>query len=288
MNTPLIRFDPQTPAATVTEAIRTHGYAVVEGLAPELTRQAQAELSPHFERAPLGSGDFTGLRTQRLARLIPRSMACRQLAVHPLVQQVVTRLLEEQCYHPQLSLTSAIRIHPGETAQSLHRDDNVFPLSHPRPPAVISTIWAVNAFSAENGATRIVPGSHRWDDAERPQEEQAIAVDMPAGSVLMWDGALYHGGGANATRAERASVLMAYALGWLRQYENMVLSVPPDVARGLAPELLALIGYQNHGFLGTYEHDDPREWLKNGLTDVLPAPRDLYTGELAQRPLRRS
>lgn len=287
MTTALIRMPPDTPAPTLVEALQAHGYAVIERLAPELTARAEHELQSYFERAPFGTGSFTGLRTQRLARLIARSAACRELMLQPLVREVVSLSMRDQCYHPQLSATSAIRIHPGEQAQSLHRDDNVFPFRHPRPPAVIACIWALSEFTADNGATRIVPSSHAWDDVQRPSEEQAISVTMPPGSVLLWDGGLYHGGGGNRSDAARTSVLLAYSLGWLRQYENMYLGVPPQLARTLPAELTSLIGYQNHGFLGTFENDDPRARLDDTDLERLRPPRDLYAPELEQRVLRR-
>jgi len=259
--------------------LREHGYAVVEGLAPHLTDRAHGELQPYFERVPMGTGSFTGERTQRVARLVARSQTCRELATHPLVLEAVYTLLAGQCYHPQLALTQAIRVHPGQTAQGLHRDDNVFPFLHPRPPTVLFTMWALSEFTDDNGATRLLPGSHTWSDDVSPLERGAIAVRMSPGSVLFWEGATFHGAGANTSSEVRAGALIGYNAGWLRQYENQYLAVPPQIARHLSPVLQDLLGYRNHGYLGTYENRDARELLRAPELE-LPAPVDLFTPEL--------
>ena len=263
----------------VLDGLRRHGHVIVESIASELTARAADELAPFFERTPRGTGSFAGQHTQRVNRLIARSAACRELAMLPVVLEAVTRAFEGACYHPQLALTQAIRIHPGESAQSLHRDDNAFFFKHPRPPAVINTMWALDDFTEDNGATQLVAKSHLWDDQRQVDPASAVPAVMPRGSLLIWDGALYHGGGTNNSRQSRTGIILAYNLGWLRQYENMYLSVPPDVARTLSPELQQLIGYRNHGYLGTYEGNDPRRWLEDPEAPPLPAP-DLFTPEL--------
>jgi len=279
-------LEPTATSDQVIECIREFGCAIVEGLAPDTTEQAERELDPYFERAPAGTGSFTGDRTQRVARLMARSPACRELAAHPLMLETVQKLFEGQCYHAQLAQTQAIRVHPGQTAQSLHRDDNVFPFVHPRPPAVLFSMWALTGFDASNGATRLIPGSHRWDDSAQPDEARTIAASMSPGSVLLWEGATYHGAGENHSRQVRSGALIGYNLGWLRQYENQFLAVPPELARTLSPLMQELLGYQNHGYLGTYENVDPRTLLAAPAVE-LPAPVDLFTPDLAHKPRRR-
>jgi len=281
---PETRLTGEADAAKVVSGIREFGYVIVEGLAPELTAQAAREVDPLLKTTPFGTGDFTGLKTQRISRLIARSPACRQMATHPLVLEAVSRLFEGSCYHPQLSLSMGVRIQPGETKQSLHRDDNVYALAHPRPPVVLNSMWAVTDFTVHNGATRLVPRSHGWDDQRSPREDEAVAAEMPAGSVLLWDGGLYHGGGANTSHEARLGLVLAYSLGWLRQYENMYLSVPPELARTLPVELQELIGYGNHGFLGTYDNESPLNLLSGSVTGT---PRDLYTDELEAKAIHR-
>ena len=280
------RLSQNTNPEQVLSSLRRHGYAVIENLAPELTRQAQGELEPFFERAPMGTGSFTGPLTQRVARLIARSLACRELAMHPLLLRVVEALFDGECYHAQLALTQAVRIHPGQLAQGLHRDDNVFPFRHPRPPSVLFAIWALTDFTERNGATRLIPKSHTWDDTAAADPKRSIAISMPKGSVLLWEGATYHGGGSNKSDEPRAGALFGYSLGWLRQYENQYLAVPPDLARTLSPELQALLGYQCHGYLGSYEGQDARALLAEPALD-LAVPNDLFTADLERLPRNR-
>ncbi len=270
----------------VAGCLREFGYVIIEGLAPETTRQAERELGPYFDRAPAGTGSFTGERTQRIARLVARSAACRELTLHPLVLEVVRQLFEGQCYHAQLTMTQAIRVLPGAAAQGLHRDDNVFPFLHPRPPSVLFGMWALSDFDADNGATRLIPGSHRWGDEEAPHQQLAIAAEMSPGSLLIWEGATYHGAGANRTSQRRTGALIGYSLGWLRQFENQYLAVPPELARTLSPVLQELIGYKNHGYLGTYEGIDARELLATPGVE-LPAPVDHFTPELETKRRER-
>ena len=234
----------------------------------------------------MGTGSFTGELTQRVARLIARSAACRDLACNDLILQTVDRFFEGECYHAQLALTQAIRVHPGQLSQALHRDDNVFPFSHPRPPTVLFAMWALSDFTEHNGATRLIPRSHKFDDEHPAQEEASITIQMAKGSVLLWEGAIYHGAGTNKADTFRAGALFGYNLGWLRQYENQYLAVPPDLARTLSPKLQDLLGYSSHGYLGSYENQDGRALLRDPHLE-LPAATDLFTGELELLPRNR-
>lgn len=281
-----VRMSANATPDQVVECIREFGYVIIDGLAPNLTRAADRELAPYFERAPVGTGSFTGERTQRVARLVARSAACRELVCHPLVLESVCQLFDGQCYHAQLALTQAIRVHPGAPAQGLHRDDNVFPFAHPRPPSVLFGMWALSEFEAENGATRLIPGSNKWSDSEAADEGLTVAANMSPGSLVLWEGATYHGAGANRTNSVRTGALIGYNLGWLRQYENQYLAVPPDVARTLSREMQELIGYKNHGYLGTYEGVDAHEVLTLPEGE-LPAPVDLFTPELEGKRRQR-
>lgn len=272
---------PSTTPEQVVGHLQRYGCVIVDRLAPTLVQRAGKELDPHLARAPFGAGDFVGRRTRRVSSLIARSEACRELAIHPLPLGASHVALRGQCYHPQLSATSAIDIAPGERAQSLHRDDGVFPFAHPRPPCVINTLWAITPFTEDNGATRFVLGSHLWDDATEPSPEQTVSATMQPGSLLLWDAAVYHGGGANTSSSSRIGASFAYSLGWLRQYENQFLAVPPELARRLSPVLQGVLGYRTHGFLGTHENRDPRAvWEQT--SDAPLAAEDLFTDALAK------
>ena len=143
----------------------------------------------------------------------------------------------------QLHLTQIIRIRPGETAQTIHRDRWAWGkhLSHLEPQ--FNTIWAITDFTPENGATQVVPGSTQWPDDQEIQPEQITRAEMKAGSVLVYSGSVFHGGGSNTSDQDRIGINITYALGWLRQEENQYLSCPPELAKDLSPTLQGLAGY---------------------------------------------
>ncbi len=269
------------------DALREAGVAVVEGLlSPGQVAQIDDELEPYLKRAPRGQGTFVGLRTRRTSRLVAKSRTCRRLIVNPLVLSTIEQVFHGECYDFQLHGTQASKVESGERAQSLHRDDGVFPFRHPCPPAVINAIWALDDFRADNGATRVIVGSHHWDDERRPVETQSIPVNMTQGSVLLFDSAVYHGAGANTSGHSRTGLIIGYSLGWLRQEENPILAVPPALARTLPRRLRELAGYRNHGYLGSFEGCSPERALADFVADVLPA-EDLYTSELEGTTIRR-
>ena len=167
----------------------------------------------------------------------------------------------------QLHFTSAVSIGPGETKQILHRDRGIWGGYILRKIEThFSTIWALTDFTKENGATQVVPGSHKWEKDRTPNEDEIAYAEMSQGSVLLYTGTVLHGGGKNSTDNEiRTGVFMHYALNWLRQEENQYLSHPPEVAKNFSPELRSLIGYSKGGYvLGFY----------TCLLYTSPSPRD--------------
>jgi ectoine hydroxylase-related dioxygenase (phytanoyl-CoA dioxygenase family) len=165
----------------------------------------------------------------------------------------------------QLHLTQIIDIGPDEPAQMLHRDQWAWDM-FPFPAGFeveISTIWAMQDFTEANGATRVVPGSHRWEGERTPTAAETVPAEMECGSVLVYTGSVFHGGGANRSDRNRTAVNIDYCLGWLRQEENQYLSCPPEVAKDLPVELAKLIGYSRAAFALGYFGDtqDPMEAL---------------------------
>ena len=190
-------------------------------------------------------------RTRRVTGLVSRSEAVREVIVHDLSRELAERHLGANCERVQLHVTAAISIGPGARAQSLHREEDLFPFFPvPRPHLILASMWAVSDFTADNGGTLLVPGSHRWDGQREAAPHEVASAEMPAGSVLYWLGGTLHGGGANTSNSWRYGVILTYSLGWLRQEENQYLDVPPEVLATLAPELQALTGHAMHGGLG--------------------------------------
>ncbi|MDQ1748855.1 MAG: hypothetical protein QOD07_3118 [Frankiaceae bacterium] len=236
------------------------GYAVVESLLPADEAKAVRDgLREVLDRTPMGRNNFEGYQTRRIYALFAKTRAFDALALHPLLLGVLDAVLGPSY---QLSAPTGIEIGPGEKAQFLHMDDGIYPLPRPHPEVVLNSMWALDDFTPENGATRVVPGSHRWTDRIPVDPDETVTVTMPAGSVLFILGTLWHGGGANRTDRPRLGVLLEYAAGWLRQQENHVLAVPPDVMRTLPERLQELLGYGIHPpFVGYVDGRHPRRLL---------------------------
>ena len=246
----------------VVDALDRDGAVVVERFLDDAKVTAlKEELAPHRAATPLGRNDFEGFATRRIYALFAKTRGFDELAVHPLLLGVLDRVLGPH----QLSGPVGIDIGPGESPQGLHRDDIVYPLSWPHPQVVLNTMWALDDFTEENGATLIVPGSHRTSPDEQPPLVDAVVATMPAGSVMFYVGTVWHGGGANRTTDRRLGVILEYVAAWLRAQENHVTAVPVEVARTLDPRLQELLGYNIYPpFLGYVDGRHPRRALMGG------------------------
>ena len=208
------------------------------------------DLRPYLEVTRNGQDEFTGFETKRVGALMARSKTCQDLALDPLINNMVDNFLEPHCENYQLHFTSAIQIGPGESSQILHRDRGLWGGYIPRRiETQFSTVWAITDFTKENGATQVVPGSHKWDKNRQPLPEEIAYAEMEAGSVFIYTGSVLHGGGTNTTEESRLGVFLHYAPGWLRQEENQYLSCPPEIAKTFSPELRSLIGYSKGGYV---------------------------------------
>ena len=190
-----------------------------------------------------------------MTALVARSGQVRELILHPTVTAMCDHFLRPTAPDGyQLHVTAALNVAPGARAQVLHREEDpftIFPL--PRPQLIVATMWAITDFRAENGATLLVPGSHRWTADRQPTPDEIVAAEMPAGSVLFWLGGTLHGAGANVSDEWRYGVVLTYSAAWLRQEENQYLDVPPDLAERLSPELRLMLGYKMNGALGFHD-----------------------------------
>ncbi len=257
-------------AEDVASVLGRDGAAIVDRLVePPVMDRAFAEMEPYVTRTRSGPDDFAGRHTRRTGGLIARSPTCRGLVMHPHVLGAVPRVLSGATAF-QLHLTQIIAIGPGEPAQLIHRDQWAYDF-FPFPAGYevqCNTIWAMTAFTAENGATRVVVGSHRYEDRREFTEVDTEPAEMERGSVLFYTGSLYHGGGANRSAATRYGVNITYNLAWLRQEENQYLSVPLEIARELPEDVLRVMGYARGAYALGYVDDlrDPIEVVRPGST----------------------
>jgi ectoine hydroxylase-related dioxygenase (phytanoyl-CoA dioxygenase family) len=212
---------------------------------------------------------FEGVRTMRVYNLLVHGTTFEKIPVHPSVLPVVEAVLDPGLL---ISSLSSIAIGPDEQAQPIHADDQLIPLTRPHVPIICNTMWAITDFTEENGATRLVPGSHLRDEAPNPLElYETIPAEMSKGSVLVWVGSLWHGGGANHTDTRRVGIAMNYCAGYIRQQENQQLGLARETVEGFSPRLRELVGYGVYNMLiGHINKQSPGQLL----LDREPAAND--------------
>jgi len=274
----------------ILQSLNRHGYAIIDKLASGSVMDRIAdELQPHIIATPFGPDDILGRRTQRTGGLIARSPAVRELILNPTVLNTTRQFLSHATTF-QIHCTQVVSLHPGARAQTLHQDEvawDMFPFPNDFH-VQCNTLWAMTDYTEEMGATRVVPGSHRAGRNINYDHSVSYPAEMEKGSVLIYDGKVYHGGGANSSGRVRSAINLTYALGWLRQEENQFLSCPIEVARTLPDELLRLMGYQCGAFALGYVHgfEDPMTVLGRCEVGKLVGAAMLLEGE--QNADRRS
>jgi len=276
---PTIKHLPATASVDdVLGVIEKDAAVIIDGLMSEdLLGRVRSEIMPYVEATPVGRDEFTGHLTTRTGALVARSPACRELVMNALILGATDRFLSPFCDRFQLHLTQVIRIKPGQGAQVLHRDRLAWGGYVQRAiEPQLNMIWAATDFTRENGATRVVPGSHLWEDGRTAADNEITYAEMKAGSVIIYTGSVIHSGGANVSGSDRIGINITYSLGWLRQEENQYLSCPPEIAANLPPELQRLIGYS----MGSYALGYFSPPLAPGMGPEIVPPETLFSGEV--------
>ncbi len=239
--------------------VAQRGYVVIEGLLSASELDAiRAAVEPLLAHA--GRNDFEGLQTQRVYAVLAKTRALDRLVDHPRILALLDRMFLPNYLLSQLQV---INILPGESAQALHTDDAFYPLPRPRPPLGAATVWAIDEFTADNGATSIVPGSHTWGDDRIPSEGEAVPAVMPAGSVVFYPGTFWHGGGANRSDNARLAITCQYCEPWVRTQENYFLGTPLEVVAEVSEDIRRLLGYSIHPpFIGMVNGMHPKRLLE--------------------------
>ena len=261
----LASFERDTPTDEVLAALRQDGAVVVrEQVDADVADAVLRELRPHFDQQGRASvSDFNGYRTLRLACVLSHAPSSAALIAHPLVMEVADAVLLQNSLNYQVGSTTAIEIWPGETSQVLHRDDTIYPMRLPGMELQLSAMWALQDFTEENGATRLVLGSHNLEleDSEYVRDERVCDAVMPKGSLLFYMGRTVHGGGANRSDAPRAGLINTYSLGWLQPEVNHCLMYPADFVKSFPEPIPRLMGHQSHGrHLGLFPGDPDGYW----------------------------
>ena len=226
------------------EHIDEHGYAVIPDWISQqrvnrLRRDLRRDVDPIRELMPPQK------KTVRAHNLLAKTRCVDDLVCDPRLLAIVHGVLGPLV---QVSVVAMFDLLPGSTPQALHQDDGLWPLPRPHQPFVVNAVIAAEEFTKENGATHIVPGSHKWHDRSvvQPPEVETVQVEMSPGSMLIWTGALWHGGGGNTTNSSRLAVDINFNLSFLRQQENQYIGVPREEVQKMPEQLRRLIGYQ-HG-----------------------------------------
>ncbi len=251
----------------VTE-MKEKGYTILEDAIPrDLMRELKEALAEIEKTHNLGYSKtaFEGTRTVRIYNLLAYHRAFEKIPVSPLVLSVVEKILDREL---QLSSLSAICLGPDQESQPLHGDSQMIPLPRPHVPIAVNSMWALSDFTEENGATRIVPGSHLFDhNPEYDVQYETECAEMPAGSILLWNSALWHGGGANKTDQRRDGIACYYCAGWVRPQENQQLGIPADRLKAFPRRLQELCSFSVYqGVYGHIDNKDPIHLLGRDQT----------------------
>lgn len=273
----------QKSVAYWADHLRREGWCVIPDALPPATIAAlDADLAPTFARTPFCEGGFYGETTQRFGRLLTRSGQMPALVQHALILGIATELLSPWCDTVQLNVTQAIGVHPGAPAQLPHRDQDMWAGPKGETEYLLNVIWPLTEFTAVNGATQVWPRSHGARALDPEPDTAPIAAEMAPGSALLFLGSTLHGAGANTSNAVRRGLVVGYALGWLKPYENQWLAYPPPVARQFSPDLAALVGYRQHRpNLGNYEGRCPSILLGDDVPDHIAAADALRPDQAA-------
>jgi hypothetical protein len=274
------QIDAAAPASEVVEALRRDGAVIVRGLVPpDVVGAINGEVQPFVDRADpdmrhLNPGvQYFHAQTRHVSGLAGKSPTfATEVMIHPLLLSICDAILGPSCARYQLNLAHLLERLPGAPDQFWHQDELVWNLvPEPKPDLQLASVIALVDFTADNGATRVFPGSHLWESSRYPTTEKPVVAEMPAGSAIVYLGSTFHGGGAHTGTAPRRGVHLSYTLGWLRTEENNYLAVPPDVAARLPRLCQEVLGYAVHdaierggGYLGMVDMRDPVELFAQG------------------------
>ncbi|GGD00968.1 phytanoyl-CoA dioxygenase family protein [Pyruvatibacter mobilis] len=258
-STAIDKVDPDDLARDLA-AVESEGYVIIEGLLSNDEISAiRAELLTMLDHT--GRNDFEGHLTQRLYSMPEKTRVTDKLIEHPRILALLDSLLMPGYL---LSQAQAINILPGETEQAPHADDGFYPVPRPRAGLSAATVWAIDPFTEDNGATVVFPRSQTWPDGRVPRaEDETVQAVMAPGSVVFYPGTLWHGGGANRSDAARLGVTCQYCEPWLRTQENFFLSLSKDTIRSMTEDMKRMVGYGVYPpFIGMVNGMHPKRKLE--------------------------
>ena len=273
-------LEADTPADQVVAALEADGAVIVHELLPaDVVKAINTEVDPFVDAADpdmrhLNPGvQYFHAQTRHVSGLAGKSRTfATEVMIHPLLMSLCDTILGPSCARYQLNLAHLLERLPGAPDQFWHQDELVWNLvPEPKPELQLASVIALVDFTAENGATRVFPGSNHWESGRYPADEKPGIAEMPAGSAILYLGSTFHGGGAHTGTEPRRGVHLSYTLGWLRTEENNYLAVPPEIAGELPRECQEVLGYAVHdaierggGYLGMLDMRDPIVMFEEG------------------------
>lgn len=293
MTQQLQRFDLNVGAEQILQAIESDGGVIVENfISQNLLATIRKQLGDFTEGFAPGISEgvlkawFAGANTKRFSGLCTKAPAFAEVVDHDLLHVWASRSFKNDYW---INTAQAMVVGPGSDEQFLHRDCNNWPIMHALgpegPEALVSIMLALSDFTTENGATRVVPGSHRWEDYTRqPDPDSVVQAVMPAGSALLYSGKVIHAAGANRTEDQwRFGIHLSFTLGQLTPEEALPLTVPWSVAQHFSERVKAMHGYYS---IRTFDGGWPVLWTKDyrelrDQLEPLPADRFVTAGSLA-------
>ncbi len=276
-------FQRGDDADQIAAALEADGVVIVEDfLDPVVVDKVNIELDPvvaadnHADRIFVNEviADFFGENVSHVTGMANHSNTfVDEVLLHPVYDELCQRILGPNCADWSMNVGHLLQRGPGAQQQYIHRDQDVWNfMPKPHPELEVASMVALVDFTADNGATRVVPGSHRWESGRYPTDDELVVAEIPAGAALIYLGSTFHAGGTNSTAdEERRGIHLSFVVGWLRTEENNTLATPPDVARHLPRRAQELLGYAAHdaiksagGYLGVVDIAHPADLMAAG------------------------
>ncbi|MEP4147054.1 MAG: phytanoyl-CoA dioxygenase family protein [Halioglobus sp.] len=271
------------PVSDITREIEANGAVIIDDfISAETLDQFNAEINPALEAKRANHAHpnaavefFHGPQTKHLTGVAGISDTfVNEVLLHPIFKSVGDALLLPNCAEYILNIAHVLDRGPGAGDQLIHRDQDVWPKKLTGAiggHVQFASLIALGEYTADMGATRIVPGSHQWPNDREPQPEDIVTAKMMPGSAVIYLGSTLHGAGSNKTDLVRRGMHTSFCLGWLRTEENSYLCAPLERVRAMPRRAQELLGYGVHdgiargeGFLGALDNGVPVDMIAAG------------------------
>ncbi|KAI0602187.1 hypothetical protein F4775DRAFT_602164 [Biscogniauxia sp. FL1348] len=269
----LQQVNPSEGHDAILRALREDGAVIIKGLfTKDQVRRLNEEVQPAMDKLQAGGKhadewvkDFHGDNTKRLNNVVSLSKTFREeILEKDLIHQLCEEIYLKDAGGYWMNSAQVIDIGPASKAQPLHRDQWQFPIfTHcgpNAPEASVNFVVALTEFRDENGATRVIPGSHQWSDfQDNGSPEDTVPAEMEAGDACFITGKVVHGGGANRTKDHtRRGITLVFQCSYLTPEEAYPFLVDREVARSLSPRAQRMIGFRSQ-----FLKDSPGVWKRD-------------------------